>query len=113
MTEKVTITPQAGLDANDDPITASAPFTLQGLVAPGDTNIRYGADGDLDTVMFTVYLPLKIKLRGTWVPTMTALTDNFTITIGDTVCVGRAKQWDLNGRGGVIVSAGSLSGATP
>lgn len=113
MTEQVTITPQAGLDANDDPLPAATPFTVAGLVAPGDSTTRPGADGDLDQIAFTVYLPLKIKGTTGWTRTTTALTDNFTVTVRGQVCVGRAKEWDVNGRGGVVVLATADTGTTP
>lgn len=113
MTEQVTITPQAGLDANDDPLPAGTPFTLYGLVAPGNTSTMPGPDGDLDAVAFTVYLPLRCKLAGSWVRTATALTEAFTITVRGNVCVGRAKEWDEGGRGGVEVLATAKTGATP
>ena len=113
MTETVTITPQAGVDANDDPLPAAAAFSVAGYVAPGNTTVRFGVDGDLDQVQFTVYLPLKIKLRGAWARTTTALTDNFTITVRDQVCVGRAQEWDQCGRGGVVILASANTGAQP
>lgn len=113
MTEQVTITPQAGIDANDDPLPAGDPFTLDGLVAPGDSSTFPGADGDLDSVEFTVYVPLRVKRAGEWVRTVAALTDNFTITVRGQVCGGRAKEWDEGGRGGVEVLATAKTGATP
>lgn len=114
MTESVTITPQAGLDAYDNPQDAGDSFTVRALVAPGlVSDKRFGADGDLDTVTFTVYLPLRIKLAAGWVRTATALTDNFTITVRGHVCVGRAKEWIEGGRGGVEVLATAATGATP
>lgn len=113
MTETVTITPQAGFDANDDPLPASTPFQVSGRVAPGDTTMSPGAEGDLDQVEFTVYLPLKIKLNGGWTYTSTALTDNFRITVRGQVCLGRAQEWNLHGRGGVVVLATADTGTTP
>lgn len=113
MTEQVTITPQAGLDAYDNPLPAGTPFTLSALVAPGNTTVAPGADGDLDRVEFTVYLPLKVKRFGVWVRTVTALTEAFTVTVRGQVCVGRAKEWEQAGRGGVEVLATAATGATP
>lgn len=113
MSEQVTVTPQSGLDDNDDPIEADEEFTVFGLVAPGASRVDLGADGDLDAVEFTVYLPLRIKLTAGWVRTTTALTDNFTITVRGQVCRGRAKEWDLNGLGGVEILASAMTGATP
>jgi hypothetical protein len=113
VTEQVTITPQAGFDAYDDPLPAGAPFQLSALVAPGDTSVQPGADGDLDTVGFTVYLPLRVKRPGGWVRTVTALTENFTITVRGQVCLGRVKEWDEGGRGGVEILATAATGATP
>lgn len=113
MSEEVVITPQAGLDAYDDLQAAGDPITVRGLVAPGDTTTDPGADGSLDQVEFTVYLPLRIKQDTGWVRTLTALTDNFTITVRGQDCVGRAKEWDESGRGGVEIVATAKTGATP
>ena len=113
MTETVTITPQSGLDAHDDPIAAGTPFTLNAMVAPGNTALRPGADGSLDTVAFTVFLPLKIYVDASWVNTVSALTDNFTITVRSQVCVGRVREWNVAGRGGIEVLATAATGATP
>ncbi len=113
MTETVTITPQSGLDAYDDPQDAGESFTVQALVAPGNTTLKYGVDGSLDTVAFTVYMPLTIKLDDGWVSTATAMTDNFTITVRGQVCVGRVREWTLGGRGGVEVLATAATGSTP
>lgn len=112
MTETVTITPQAGVDDNSDPLPAEAPFTVTGYVAPGNTTKTPGNEGNLDEVAFTVYLPLKIKRRSSWVRTTTALTDNFTITVRGQVCVGRAQEWDQCGRGGVVVLATADTGTS-
>lgn len=113
MTESVVITPRGGIDAYDDPLPAGNPFTVFGLVAPGDTTTDPGADGSLDTATFTVYLPLRIQTANGWTSTVSALTDNFTVTVRDQVCVGRAKEWNLGGRGGVEIIATALTGATP
>lgn len=113
MTETVTITPQAGLDAYDDPQTAGESFTIQALVAPGNTTLKYGADGSLDTTAFTVYLPLRIQQADGWISTVTAMTDNFTITVRGQECVGRVREWNESGRGGVEVLATAATGATP
>ena len=112
MTEAVTITPQAGFDDNDDPLPASAPITLQARVAPGNMTVQFGADGNLDQVDFTVYLPLKVQRFGRWVATSGLLTDNFTITIRGQACTGRAQVWDENGRGGIVVLATADTGTT-
>lgn len=113
MTETVTITPQGGFDANNDPVADATPFTVTGYVAPGNTTLKPGAEGDLDQVEFTVYLPLKIKRSYRWVRTATALTDNFHITVRGQTCLGRAQEWDQCGRGGVVVLATADTGATP
>ena len=113
MTETVTITPQGGLDANDDPIAAGTPFTLAALVAADDSTIAPGADGSLDRIAYTVYLPLKIKGRTGWITTISAMTSNFTITVRGNVCVGRVKEHRLNGVGGLEVKAIAQTGATP
>lgn len=113
MTEVVIITPQVGIDANDDPLPGGEPFSVHALVAPGNTTVRPGADGQLDVVEFTAYLPLRIKAAEGWVRTSTLLTDKFTITIRDQECVGRAREWNDGGRGGIEVLASIKSGATP
>lgn len=113
MSEEVTITPQAGLDAYDNPQTAGQPFTLRGLVAPGTTTTDPGADGSLDTVEFTVYLPLRFKNSSGWVRTASALTESFTVTVRGKSCVGRAREWLEGGRGGVEIIATAHTGATP
>lgn len=112
-TEAVTITPQGGLDAHDNPLPAGVSFEVGALIAPGNTTLRPGADGDLDTVDWTVYLPLRIKQSGAWVRTVEAMTDNFTVTVRGQVCRGRAKEWNVGGRGGVEVLAIAATGATP
>lgn len=113
MTESVTVTPQADMDAYDNPGTAGDPFTIQALVAPGNTTLKYGVDGSLDTVAFTVYMPLMIRQDDAWVSTAAALTDNFTITVRGQVCVGRVREWNLGGRGGIEVLATAATGSTP
>lgn len=113
MSETVTITPEVGIDANDDPLPGGTPFSLSALVAPGNTTVRPGADGQLDSVDFTAYLPLRIRTDAGWVRTSSLLTANFTITIRDQVCVGRVREWNENGRGGIEVLATIKSGATP
>jgi len=112
VSEILTITPQAGLDANDDPLPASTPFTLRGLVAPTNTTVQPGADGNLDEVDFTIYLPLKIKQPSGWTRTSALLTNNFTVTVRGQVCIGRAREWDEGGRGGVEVLATAKAGIT-
>lgn len=112
MSEPVIITPQAGMDAYDNPLPAGTPFTLTALVAPGDTTKKYGPDGNADDVQFTVYLPLRFKRPSGWVRTATALTDNFTITVRGQTCRGRAKEWTEGGRGGVEVLAIAYTGVS-
>lgn len=113
MTELVTITPNVGVDANDDPLPGGTPFTVAALIAPDATGIRPGPDGQLDSVAFMAYLPLRIRRPSGWVATSSLLTPNFTITIRGQVCVGRAREWNENGRGGIEVVASIKSGATP
>lgn len=113
MTEVVIITPQVGIDAYDNPVAGGAPISIDALVAPGDTTVRPGADGQLDVIDFTAYLPLRFNGPEGWVRTSSLLTDKFTITIRDKICVGRAREWDENGRGGIKVLASIKSGATP
>lgn len=112
MTETVTVTPQSGLDAYDNPQTAGTPITLRAMVAPTDTSVEPGPDGNLDTVAFTVYLPLRIKQGSAWVRTVSALTESFTIAVRGRTCVGRAREWNEGGRGGVEVLATSETGAS-
>jgi hypothetical protein len=113
VSERVTITPQVGVDANDDPLPGGVPFDVWALIAPGNTAVRYGADSQLDSVDFTAYLPLRVRQPSGWVAVSSLLTDNFTITIRDQVCVGRAREWNENGRGGIEILASIRSGATP
>lgn len=119
MTEQVTITPQPGHDSNGDQLAAGTPFGLSGLVAPGNTLRTAGIGGDLDEAEFTVYLPLRSRRESAtpgvweWVPVIDQLGAEFTITIRDRVCEGRAQLWDGGGgRGGVVVLATSATGKT-
>ena len=112
-TEPVTITPQSGLDEHDDPLPAGTPFTVNALVAPGNTTLRPGADAELDQADYTLYMPLRVEVGGKWVQTAIVLTEEFTVTVRGRVCVGRVKDWDLSGRGGLEVLASSKTGGTP
>jgi hypothetical protein len=111
MPEFVTITPAGGLDAKGDPVTDGAPFTTMALeVAPGNTLLRFGVGGELDTVDFTVFLPLRIRVNDEFVVTAEVLTEDFWITVRGRRCQGRAQLWESGGRGGVAVLAHSAKG---
>lgn len=112
MTEQVTITPVGGRNSDGDPTADGTPFTLTALeVAPGNTLLRYGIGGDLDTVEFTVFLPLRYRTAvDTYQPVAAALADDFTITVRNRVCKGRVQEWNSGGRGGVVVLAHSATG---
>jgi len=113
VSELVTITPQAEPNTDGDPQPAGIPFDLFALeVAPGNTVRRFGVGGDLDSVEFTVFLPLRRRIPETsdYQSTAEALTDNFRIMVRDRDCVGRAQVWSSGGRGGVVVLCHSARG---
>ena len=120
MTELVTITPIGGRDSNGDPTEDGEPFDVTAIdVAPGNTMLRYGIGGDLDTVDFTVYLPLKRRVGlDTVAPPqrmVIALTGEdgageFGITVRGKQCRGRVQEWVSGGRGAVVVLAHSGTG---
>lgn len=113
MTELVTITPDAGLDAKGNPTPGGTPLTLTPLeVAPGNTALAYGIGGDLDSVEFTVYLPLRARIGDppAWTAVDEAATQNFSILVRGRYCRGRAQRWESGGRGGVVVLAHSATG---
>lgn len=111
MAETVTITPIAGYNTDGDPLSNGTPFTVPAMeVAPGNTLLRYGIGGDLDTVDFTIYLPLRVRVADAIVVTSGALTDDFWITVRGKQCRGRAQEWSSGGRGGVAVLAHSATG---
>ncbi|MCV7358483.1 hypothetical protein [Mycolicibacterium fluoranthenivorans] len=113
MSELVTITPQAEPNTDGDPQPAGAPFDVMAMeIAPGNTVRRFGVGGDLDSVEFTVFLPLRRRIPDTqdYQATVEALTDNFRILVRDRDCAGRAQVWDAGGRGGVVVLCHSARG---
>ncbi|SCX05968.1 hypothetical protein [Mycolicibacterium fluoranthenivorans] len=113
MSELVTITPQAGRNTDGDPQPAGTPFDLFALeVAPGNTLLRFGVGGDLDSVEFTAYLPLRRRIPDTsdYQSTVEALTDNFRILVRGRDCAGRLQEWNSGGQGGVVVLCHSARG---
>jgi len=114
MPEIVTVTPGGGRDAKGNPVPAGTPFEVMALeVAPGNMLVRYGVGGDLSTVEFTVFLPLRMRAADPvdgYVATVDRLTDAFSIEVRGRVCRGRAQVWDSGGRGGIAVLAYSATG---
>lgn len=111
MAEQVTVTPIAGRSAKGDPGPAGTPFDVQALdVAPGNTMLRFGIGGDLKTVDFTVYLPLRIRIGADYFRTVEKLTDDFWITVRGRRYNGRHQEWSSGGRGVVAVLAHSATG---
>jgi hypothetical protein len=102
MIETVTVTPNNGLDGDGNPVAAGAPVTVSTLaVAPGNTVLQYGIGGDLDDVVFTVYLELG-----------SAVADDDVITVRGKQCRARVQEWisPWTGRGGLAVLARSTTG---
>lgn len=115
MSEPVVVTPQAGRDRKGDPLPAVGdPFTLHGIVAPGNTTRSYGAGGDLEEADFTIFFPLRIRREVSgewgWVSVAELLINDFTVTLRGKTCVGRIQDWNEGGRGGVVVLALAATG---
>lgn len=113
MSELVTITPQASKNHDGDPQPAGTPFDVVAMeVAPGNTLLRYGIGGDLDSVEFTAYLPLRYRNPDTdaYQPTREALTNNFRILVRGRDCAGRLQEWNSGGQGGLVVLCHSARG---
>jgi hypothetical protein len=111
MAETVTITPAGGRDSDGDPVEDGTPFDVRAMeVAPGNTLLRFGIGGDLDTVDFTVFLPLRIRDGEEYVSTTEKMTEDFWIHVRGRDCRGRAQEWNSGGRGGIAVLAHSATG---
>lgn len=111
MAETVTIVPNAGRNSDGDPVEPGAAFDILALeVAPGNTLQRFGVGGDLDTVDFTVFLPLRVRDGESYVSTSSKLGEDFFIRVRNRNCVGRAQEWVSGGRGGIAVLAHSATG---
>jgi hypothetical protein len=114
VSEPVIITPLAGRDTSGDPLPLGDPFTLYGLVAPGNTTRTYQAGGDLEEADFTIHFPARVRREADgewgWAPVASLLPDDFTVEVRGQVCDGRAQVWDEAGRGGVVVLASSATG---
>lgn len=81
--ETVTVTPQAGLDDDGDPIAGGGPVAVEAItVAPGNTTLSYNDQGDLDSAEFTVYLPLG-----------SPVSDDDLITVRGKTCRARVQEW--------------------
>lgn len=111
MAETVTITPIGGTNTDGDPAADGTAFDVRALeIAPGNTLQRFGVGGDLDTVDYTVFLPLRMRDGETYVATSSKLTEDFSILVRGRKCLGRAQEWASGGRGGVAVLAHSAAG---
>lgn len=111
MSERVTIVPDGGHDGSGDPLPDGAPIAVLAYeVAPGNTLLKFGVGGDLDSVEYTVYLPLRIRISGAWTPLAGILAKPFHIEVRERFCVGRAQVWDSRGRGGIAVLCHSATG---
>ncbi|MFV8234070.1 hypothetical protein D2E98_13380 [Mycobacteroides abscessus] len=113
MTEWVTVTPLGGKDPiTGDQLPDGAPLRLMAYeVAPGNTLLRFGVGGDLDSVEFTTYLPLRHRgADGAWEPSAAVLSKPFRIEVRDRNCLGRMQEWNSRGRGGIAVLCHSGTG---
>lgn len=113
MSETVRIIPQGGRNSDGDPLPAGTPFDLVAWeIAPGNTLLRYGIGGDLDSVDFTAFLPLRCRVAvdADWQTTVSALTDDFRILVRGRDCFGRVQEWNSSGQGGVVVLCHSARG---
>ncbi len=103
MSETVTITPFADRDADGNPVSAGAAYSLTAkAVAPGNTMLAYRTGGDVEEADFTVFLPLG-----------SVINDNDLIMVRGKKCSARVQVWDSawnTGRGGVVVLAKAVSG---
>ncbi|ORA23404.1 hypothetical protein [Mycobacterium aquaticum] len=96
MTETVTVTPLFGMDAGSNPLPAGVPVVLTPLVvAPGNTALSFGEDGEQDTVEFTVYFGLTAYRPDTdaWVQTTDVVKDDYGIRVRDRDCLARVRVW--------------------
>lgn len=113
MTETVTVTPDGGINSDGDPVTDGTTITLTPLeVAPGNLLLRYGTGGDLTDVEFTIYLPLRINISGTWTDTDTLIRTGDRIEVRGRTCTAFVQVWksQRGNRGGVAVLARSKTG---
>ena len=112
MTEQVTITPMGGQNADGDPLPDGASFAVTAFeVAPGNTLLEFGIGGDLDSVDFTAYLPLRFRdVGGFWSPLADRLAAPFRVDVRGRSCIGRAQEWNSGGRGGIAVLCHSATG---
>jgi hypothetical protein len=103
---QVIVTP-GGTNWDDDgnPTPTSADIPLQAMaIAPGDTSFTPGPGGELDTVTYTVYLPLGAPI-----------SNDDTMLVRGKVCEVRVKEWisPWSGRGGLEVSCVAAAGVSP
>lgn len=105
--EQVTVTPQAGLDGDGDPIPGGTPVVIEAItVAPGNTAIQFMDSGDVDSADFTVYLPIGAQIK-----------DDDLITVRERTCLARVQEWRDPWPGGVpldgvVVLCKSVTGAS-
>ncbi|CPR79254.1 hypothetical protein [Mycobacteroides abscessus] len=111
MSEQVTIIPSGGHNGDGDALPDGAPLVLIAYeVAPGNTLLSYGIGGDLDSVDYTVFLPLRFRADGIWSALAPKLEKPFDIKVRGRRCKGRAQVWDSRGHGGIAVLAHSSTG---
>lgn len=111
MSEQVTVIPLGGHDGNGDALPDGTPLVLLAYeVAPGNTLLSYGIGGDLDSVDYTAFLPLRFRAGGTWSALAPILESPFDIEVRGRRCNGRAQIWDSRGHGGIAVLAHSSTG---
>lgn len=114
-TETVTVTPHFGMNDDGDPVPPGSPVVLTPLVvAPGNTSLIFGRDGDQDIVEFTVYFGLTSHRpdTNTWVATTDVIADNYGINVRDRDCLTRVRVWrsPRSSLGGVEVLCRSATG---
>lgn len=111
MTETVTVTPAAGIDSDGNPADAGDPVTLTPLeIAPGNQLVSHGAGGDLTSVEFTVYLPLRVRVDGAWTPIEELVHTGDDIVVRGQRCTALVSVWRSRGRGSAAVLARSATG---
>lgn len=117
MSEPVIITPAPGRDLKGNPVApVGEPFTVLGLVAPGNTARTYVEGGDLEEIAYTIYFTARVRQHNeatdewSWQRIADLLPENFTATLRGSVCPARVQVWDEGGRGGVVVLASAATG---
>lgn len=104
MAEAVTVTPTFGMNDDGDPLPNGDPITLTPIaVAAGNTLRQFDIGGDLDSVEFTVYLPLTDEGK---------VKDDDLITVRGRDCFARVQvwKWSRTNVGGLAVLCHSATG---